>query len=125
MLNYLDRPEEALPLADQALRLSKHDPRRFMWMPARVISHYLARRYLPALTAARECLLAKPDYPITVRYLVATLGQLGRKDEARPILPFLQRLDTNLAGTEAILTSVYVESAIRHILDGLRKAGFE
>ncbi|MGA9869419.1 MAG: tetratricopeptide repeat protein [Acetobacteraceae bacterium] len=125
VLNYLDRPEEALPLADQALRLSKHDPRRFMWMPARVISHYLARRYLPALAIARECLLAKPDYPITVRYLVATLGQLGRKEEARPILPLLARLDTNLAGTEAILTSVYVPSAIRHILDGLKKAGFD
>ncbi|MEO8715742.1 MAG: tetratricopeptide repeat protein, partial [Acetobacteraceae bacterium] len=125
VLNYLDRPEEALPLADQALRLSKHDPRRFMWMPARAISHYLARRYLPALAAARECLTAKPDYPITVRYLIATLGQLGRKDDARPILPLLVRLDTNLAGTEAILKPIYIGSAIRHILDGLRKAGFD
>ncbi len=123
--NFLDSPDEALPEIQLALRLSPHDPRRFLWLPALAISHYLAGRYRDALAACQEALVAKPEYPVAIRYLIATLGQLGRRTEAQAIIPLLRRLDGNLAGTEAYIQRIYVASALGRILDGLRKAGFE
>lgn len=123
--NFLDRPEEALSDIELALRLSPHDPRRFLWMPALAISHYLAGRYRDALAACQEALAAKPEYPVAIRYLVATLGQLGRRAEAQPVIPLLRRLDGNLAGTEVYVRRIYVASAAERILEGLRKAGFD
>jgi len=123
--NFLDRPDDALPEIELALRLSPHDPRRFLWLPALAISHYLAGRYRGALAACQEALAAKPEYPVAIRYLIATLGQLGRRTEAQPVIPLLRRLDSNLAGTEAYMRRIYVASAADRILEGLRKAGFD
>jgi adenylate cyclase len=123
--NYLNRPEEALPQVKLALRLSPHDPRCFLWLPALAISHYLAGRYREALAACQEALAGKPEHPVAIRYLIATLGQLGRRTEAQAAIPLLRRLDGNLAGTEAYMRRLYVASAVDRILEGLRKAGFD
>jgi adenylate cyclase len=123
--NFLDRPDDALPEIELALRLSPHEPRRFLWLPALAISHYLAGRYRDALAACQEALAAKPEYPVAIRYLTATLGQLGRRTEAQTVIPLLRRLDSNLAGTEAYMRRIYAASAVRRILEGLSKAGFD
>lgn len=123
--NFLDRPNEALLEIELALRLNPHDPLRFLSLPAAAISHYLAGRYRDALVACQEALAAKPEYSVPIRYLVATLGQLGRRAEAQPVIPLLRRLDRDLAGTEAYLRRMYVPSALDRILEGLRKAGFD
>ncbi len=123
--NYLDRPEEALPEIELGLRLSSHDPRRFIWLPALATSHYLAGRYREALLACQEALVAKPEYPVAVRYLVATLGQLGRKAEAQGVVPLLRRLDADPAGTEAHMRRLFVPTAVARIMEGVMKAGFD
>jgi tetratricopeptide (TPR) repeat protein len=123
--NFLDRPNEALREIELALRLSPHDPLRFLWLPAVAISHYLAARYRDALGACQEALDSKPDYSVPIRYLVATLGQLGRHAEARAVVPLLRRLDGDLAGTEAYIRRIYVTTAADRIVEGLRKAGFD
>ena len=74
--NFMNRPDEALPEIELALRLSPHDPRRFIWLPALTISHYLAGRYRDALASAQETLLLNPSFPVPLRHLLATLGQL-------------------------------------------------
>jgi TolB-like protein/tetratricopeptide (TPR) repeat protein len=123
--NFLDRPTEALPEIQLALRLCPHDPRRFLWLPALAISHFLSGRYRDALVACQDALAAKPEYPVAIRYLVATLGQLGRQQEARAILPLLSRLDGDLAGSRAYMQRIYVLSAASRIVEGLQKAGFQ
>jgi TolB-like protein/class 3 adenylate cyclase len=123
-LNFLDRPQEALPEIQLALRLSPHEPRRFLWLPALAISHYLSGHYRVALAACQDALEARPDYPVAIRYLAATLGQLGRLQEARATLLLLARLDGNLAGSRAYMQRIYVPSATSHIVEGLQKAGF-
>jgi TolB-like protein/class 3 adenylate cyclase len=124
-LTSLDRPREALTEIQLALRLSPHEPRRFLWVPALAISHYLSGHYREALAACQDALEAKPDYPVAIRYLVATLGQLGRVPEARAILPLLSRLDGDLGGSRAYIQRIYVPSAAAHIVEGLQKAGFQ
>jgi len=61
-----------------------------------------------------------------LRYVVAGLAQLGRSDEARIALDGLKALDTDLASFERVARRLFQEAApVDHILDGLRKAGFE
>jgi len=122
--NFLNRPDEALPHVELALRLSPHDPRRFLWVPALVTSHYLGGRYIKA---AQEGLAALPDTPAMIRFVVAALGQFGRVAEARALLPRLRQLDGDLAGTMAYYknTKFMVQVARDHIEAGLRKAGFD
>ena len=122
--SFLDRPREALPEIQLALRLCPHDPRRFLWLPALAISHYLSGHHREALAACQDALEAKPDYPIAIRYLVATLGQLGRQEEARAILPLLSKLGGDLAGSRAYIQRIFVPSATSQIVEGLQKAGF-
>jgi hypothetical protein len=61
-----------------------------------------------------------------LRYAVAGFGQLGRIDDARVGLGELKAFDGNLTAVEAGYMRTYqVRDSIDHILDGLRKAGFE
>ncbi len=120
--NDLNRPDEALPHIELALRLSPHDPRRFLWVPGLVASHYLAGRYLKA---TQEALAAMPDFPGTIRFAVAGLGQLGFLEQARALLAKLRRLDGNLAGTMAYFKGInMIQPAQGHIEAGLKKAGW-
>jgi adenylate cyclase len=122
--NYLNRHQDARASVELALRLSRHDPRRFLWLPALSISHYLAGRYRDALAVAQEALTLKPDYPIAIRYLLAALGQLGLRTEAASVVPLMRRLDGDLAQTESLMRTTFVDAAVQHIVDGLRKAGY-
>ncbi len=127
-LNYcfLGRHDEALGAMETCLRLGAHDPRRFVWLPGLAMSHYLGGRYRDALAACQEALTVKPDHPVAVRYLVATLGQLGRRTEAQAVIHMLRRLDGGIAGSEAYLRRFFkVEATVQHIVDGLRKAGLD
>ncbi len=65
--NYLDCPEKAFPHVNVALRLSPHDPRRFLWLPALAGAHYLSGDYRAALAAAQEALAADPTYLVITR----------------------------------------------------------
>lgn len=126
LLNYFNRPEESLRSAATAFRLSPHDRRRFIWFPALAGAHYLAGHFQEAVEAGQEGLRLKPDYPHSVPYVVAALGQLERRAEAETYLPLLRRIDRSLGDTEARLGRLYVDrDALQLILDGLRKAGFD
>jgi hypothetical protein len=58
--------------------------------------------------------------------VVAGLAQLGRIEEAQAALAELKRMDADLAYSAGVLRRVYTDpAAVDHILDGLRKAGFE
>ncbi len=121
--NRVNRPERALPRVELALRLSPHDPRRFLWVPALVSSHYLSGNYV---RAAEVALSALSETPAVLRYLVAAYGQLGRIVEARDYLPALRRMDGDLAGTLAVLERICMVRAARdHIEAGLRAAGYD
>ena len=124
ILNYLNRPDEALPQIELALRLNPQDPRRFMWLPYVAASHYLAGRYRECLGACEQALVANPGYPHALRYLVAALGKLGRREEAGRMIPLLRRVDGNLAGATRLCESLFVPEAASRIVEGWRLAGF-
>jgi TolB-like protein len=124
LLNYLNRPEEALAELNLALRLSPQDPYLFQWLPYVAASHYLAGRYRDSLAASEQALLLAPEYPLAVRYLVASLGQLGQAQAAAAALPLMRRIDGDPTRLEAMARRLFVPEAAAHIMEGFRKAGF-
>lgn len=122
--NFLNRPDDAVPLIELGMRLNPHDPLRFMWLPNLAASHYLARRYLQCLEICHQALDLKPDYPHAVRYIVAALGQLGRYDQAAAMLPLLRGIDGDYGRLDALCRRLFVPKAADHLMDGFRRAGF-
>jgi len=126
MYLYAGRPEETIGLAEEGIRLSPTDPRLYIWLVALAGAHYQMRRYPEAVDAGRRSWSLNRNWPHGLRYAVAGFGQLGRIDDARVGLGELKAFDGNLTAVEAGYMRTYqVRDSIDHILDGLRKAGFE
>jgi adenylate cyclase len=126
MYLYSGRPEETIGLAEEGIRLSPSDPRLYIWLVALAGAHYQMRRYAEAVEAGRRSWALNRNWPHGLRYVVAGFGQLGRIDDARAGLGELKAFDSSLGAVEAGYMRTYqVRDAIEHILDGLRKAGFE
>ena len=112
------------PLAT-ALRLSPRDP-----LIARVFSTvataaYFSREYAEAARIAQRAVRDYPDYPLTYRWLAASLGQLGRNEEAGQALHRAQT--TSRASFDFHVRSRppwYRPQDHEHLLEGLRKAGW-
>jgi adenylate cyclase len=123
---YAGYPDEAIPLIEKGIRLSPTDPRLFMWLPALAAAYYQLRHYEQAIEIARRAWDLNRKWPTGLRYAVAGLGQLGRTEETQVVLADLKALDGDMACVERILTRLYRDRAgVDHILEGLRKAGFE
>lgn len=123
---YTGRREEAIDLAETGIRLSPTDPRLDRWLPALAGAHYLLRHYTEAVEAGRRSWSLNRNWPHGLRYVVAGLAQLGKIEEAQSALVELKRADASLEASASVLRRVYSDpAAVDHILDGLRKAGFE
>jgi len=127
MLTYAGRPEETIPLVETAIRLSPNDPRLFIWLPALAAAHYQLGHYEQAIEAGRRSWTLNRNWPVGLTYVLAALGQLGRTEEARTVLPNFKELrPTDLAGWERNARRVFTDqAAVDHLRDGLRKAGLE
>jgi adenylate cyclase len=126
MYLYAGRREEAIERAEKGIRLSPTDPRLFIWLPALAGAHYQMRHYAEAVEAGRRSWSLNRNWPTGLRYVVAGLAQLGRIDEAQSALGDLKLMDANLEFTASMFRRTWPDPAdVDHILDGLRKAGFE
>jgi len=65
-----------------ALRLDPRGPSVPTALLHVAISHYIGRDYEAAAKAAGDVIAAYPDFPRPYPYLIASLGQLNRQDEA-------------------------------------------
>ena len=126
MYLYAGRREEAIEQAQRGIRLSPSDPRMFIWLPALAGAHYQMRHYQEAVEAGRRSWSLNRNWPHGLRYVVAGLAQQGRVAEAREALAELKLMDANLEYSASVLRRNWPDPAdVDHILDGLRKAGFE
>ena len=126
MYLYAGRPEETIELAEKGIRLSPSDPRLFIWLPALAGAHYQLRHYEQAVEIGRRSWTLNRNWPPGLRYVVAGLAELGRIEEAQDPLAELRRLNSNLAFVEGNFQRLFNDrAAVDHIINGLRKAGFE
>ena len=109
-----------------ALRLNPRDQTNKITARQIAPTYYFERNYLSAVDTARDAISLDPEFSGPYRWLAAALGQLGRADEARDAL-------NRAIGTSHQSFALYVRSRPpwfrpdyhEHMLDGLRKAGWQ
>ena len=123
----LGRPEEALRLTEQALRISPKEPRAGHAFYAAAHAHTLLGNDEQAQNLARQALSTGFKSYLAYSYLAAALANLGRIDEARRVVG-----EMLIANPEITLARLYANRRSDHpgylsrwqrYLDGLRAAG--
>jgi Flp pilus assembly protein TadD len=72
------------------LRLRPVDPARPIRLAQIAASFYLDGDYETAALTARQVMRHYPNHPVSYRWLAASLGQLGKAEEAQTVLRALQ-----------------------------------
>ena len=78
--------DEAMDQLRRALRASPHDPLAWLWKSFLAHCQFCLRDFVAALETLRQVILMRPRHTWAHEYLIASLGYLGRLDEAREAL---------------------------------------
>jgi tetratricopeptide (TPR) repeat protein len=115
--------ERGLALLDKAMRLNPHYPGWYHLGP--FLNSYRAEVYEDALGHAMRISTSGFFFDPLAR--AATLGQLGRQEEARVALEELQRElpDTDIGLRALMRRTLFSDENVDMLLNGLRKAGLE
>lgn len=124
-LLFSGRPSEAREPLLMALRLDPRGPITVHFMMLLMVSCYFERDYVRAAEAGRRLVANYPDPPQPYRFLAASLGQLGRIDEARDALLKAMANPDVFRGYVSKRPPWYRLEDYEHILDGLRMAGWK
>jgi TolB-like protein len=124
VLAYLNRPEEAIRSARQAIRLSPFDPAMFSFYQALALAELAAGRYEAGLSWAEEALRENGGMP-ALRLKLSLLGYLGRHEEARACLSRVGEFhcEPTIAGVMRASPKGVVPELIARLIEGLRMAG--
>jgi adenylate cyclase len=123
---FAGQPSRARDVLLTALRLNPRDPMNAIPLVQVSLSYYFEHDYTRAAEAARRTIAQFPGMPLAHRNLAASLGQLGRPQEA---LAALQKA----VEVSPQSFDLYVRSRPpwfrpedhEHLLDGLRNAGWQ
>ena len=117
------RPDDAIPMIERALRLSPQDPLRHEFLFAIASSHFIAGRYEEAIAFAHKSLDLRPGQPGCHRLITASLGYLGRLDEAAVSVSRLKSIKPDLS--EEQLQSFLPKAIAARYMEGMRLAGWD
>jgi adenylate cyclase len=125
VLIYSGRHRDGLTALDTCFRLNPRVPDSASHLNHRAAALYFCREYCAALEPTKNVIHFYPGYPHAHRWLAATLGQLGRMDEAG------EALEKAVTVAPASF-DLYVRQRApwlrpedhAHMLEGLRKAGW-
>jgi len=118
--------EAAVPIARKAIALTPNPP-EYIEVPL-FLDHYFYGRYEEALVHSEAGIVANDDDFREPLFLAATYGQLGRIDEARPVLEKLLELWARPTGEirhELIERHALAPHIADRLIEGLAKAGLE
>jgi DNA-binding SARP family transcriptional activator len=120
---FVGRATDSLDPLETALRLSPRDPLAYLFLSRIGLAQFHLGDYAAAVDYSRQAFSLRKRHFILVVQL-ASLGHLGRTDEAETLLPFLRQLQpVDSAGYWRMIT-IYARDADRqHLLQGLRKVG--
>ena len=127
VLSRADRYEEALERFDLALRLSPRDPAAWSYFTTRGVALYHLGDYAAALAAARDATRTQVvDLVWPLVCMAASLGRLGRRDDAGRAVAELQQLRPGLTIAQYRAwphNRNRSEWALENAITGLRAAG--
>ncbi len=124
VLSYLNRPDEAIRSAHQAIRLSPLDPAIFSFYQALARAELAAGRYEAGLSWAEAALRENGGMP-ALRLKLSLCGYLGRHEEARACLSRVGEFhcEPTIAGIMRAVPKGVVPELAARVAEGLRKAG--
>ncbi len=124
VLAYLDRPEEAIADAHQAIRLSPRDPVMFAFCYALAIAYLTLGRHEEGLHWAEESLRENSGLP-ALRVKLSLCGHLGRYQEAKDCLPRIREAhaDPTVAALLRDMAKGLAPAVAARLVEGLRRAG--
>jgi adenylate cyclase len=125
-LIFSGRAGEGLASLATSIRLDPRDPLLALRLNHLAVGLYLAHEYEATIEAARRGIRSNPDFPSTYRWVAAALGQLGRLEEAEAALK-------KAIAVAPVSFDAFVRQRVpwhrpedhAHMLEGLRKAGWE
>jgi len=124
-LNLAGNPEKSLSLVEKAMRLNPHYPTSYLHELG--LARFGIQEYDEAAVALERAVTLNPDDRWSSRLLIATLGYLGREEEAAAIM---DRVEGNWRGFDPLSVRgiafwyPFKEPAdAERLADGLRKAG--
>ena len=119
------RYEEGRDECSIVLRLDPRSPMAAAALGTVAASFYFERNYNEAMETARRCLTTYPSHTAVWRWLIAGLGQLALKEEAKIALEEFRSAAPDVFVSHISNRPAYVSHAFHeHMLDGLRKAGW-
>ncbi len=121
---YIGEPRTALERLDHYCELAPFDPHMRAFEVSYAIAHLFNRDYERAASVGRRAVEMLPEFPNAYKPLLAALGHLGRREEAKPYLDKLLRLEPGFT-VEKFGASYPIKKAHdrRRYIDGLRLAG--
>ena len=124
VLVFLNRPDEAIPAAQEAMRLSPRSPWTFLSVQAQAFAHLAAGRYEVGLPFADRALRENGGLP-ALRFKLSFCGHLGRLDEAKECLRRLRELhpEPTIASVMRDVSRGVAPEIVARMAEGLRKAG--
>lgn len=121
---FVGRFAEALEPLETAMRLSPRDPVSYHFLSRIALAHYHLRNYELAVHYSERALSLRRPHSILV-VLLAALGQLGRLDDARALLPeVIANKPPDAAGYWKMMGAYFDAAHGAHLFEGLNKAGF-
>ena len=125
-LIFSGRPQQGLVALNTCIRLDPRDPILADRLNQIAVAFYFAGDYGAAIDAAQRAIRRFPTWPHPYRWLAAALGQVGRIEEAK------EALEKAIAVAPAGF-AMYVRQRVpwhrpedhAHMLEGLRKAGWQ
>ncbi len=122
ILNYCEKPREAIPLAKQSIRLSPVAQTFFPEVLA--TAYYLCGQFEEAMTAANEALALAPDSIDSRVVLAAALVETRRLDAAQEIGREIASLDPDFTLERFTASRPYRDPApLKQLVEALRQAG--
>jgi tetratricopeptide (TPR) repeat protein len=119
------QPESGLQALEDAHRLSPRDPFLAIYAPTvRYMALFALERYEEAIAICRATTALHPNHAGAWRLMTASLGMLGKLDDAREALAHAQMLQPDLSSAQVESNTVYANPAERsRFIEGLRQAG--
>lgn len=120
---HIGRFTEALDSLLRSLRLNPNDPQAGSFMSFVSLAHYHQENYDEAVHYGELSVRARRPY-MALRVLLASLGQLGRIEEARPLVEEFMSREPKDPQRHFEATTPYLDLKYReHLAEGLHRAG--
>ena len=118
-----DTPLDAIPHFERCMRLDPSMGATLVCLQLLGRAYFYAGRYETAAALFRERILLMPETDTSRGYLAATLGHLGKFEEARQVWADLMAINPNYSIMDRLDRTAVQPRQIQMVLDGARKAG--